>query len=542
MPSTPTSKSQVQAYRFMLKRMESALVRKDSVMMHDPMGSHMRSAVVGVLLAMVAAIGFVLFAVLSPAGSVPESNGVVIGKQSGAVYALINDANNKPRLVPTFNVTSARLILLANSSGGGGASAQGGSSPAAAAPSVVDDDALQGLPRDKKQGIVDGPQLLPVGPQRVSNDWAVCDTLPDNATATSGTPTTTVLGGVPNIGNEIDSSDQFLVTPNAGKDYYLIFRKSQYSHNPELKNSAVVKAKVDMSSSAAGTYQLRKQDARPISSAVLNAIPGTIDMTAPDIIGHGQTPSYSVPAGAKIGEILRTKQLDGSTQSYVLTATGKHLVSPQAAQAVEDVHGSPKHDVGSNDVVGIPDDTSYLPVDDYPTQVASGTPLSSADYPSMCAVWSYPNNAPSLTVRITQNHQPVVPAGKAPMKLSNPSTAGQLVSNFYLPTGQAAVVRDSTSSADAAAGPIYIISDLGVKYGFASSLTGMTPDQVAAGIGLGDPTSYPPAPDAIIRLLPQGTALDPAAALRTYDTMQPPATAGNYPNSLPGQQQQTGGN
>jgi len=541
MPSTPTSKSQVQAYRFMLKRMESALVRKDSVMMHDPMGSHMRSAVVGVLLAMVAAIGFVLFAVLSPAGSVPESNGVVIGKQSGAVYALITDANNNKRLVPTFNVTSARLILLANSSGGGGATAQGGSSPAAAAPSVVDDDVLQGLPRDKKQGIVDGPQLLPVGPQRISNDWAVCDTLPDNATATSGTPTTTVLGGVPNIGNEIGSGDQFLVTPNAGKDYYLIYRKSSLSPSPELKNSAVVKARVDMSSSAAGTYKLRKQDARPISSAVLNAIPGAKDLSAPNIPEHGQAPSYTVPDNATIGDILRTSQLNGTTQLYVLTATGKHQVSPQAAQAVLDVYNK-RHDVGSNDVVNMPDDTSYLPIDDFPTQIASGTPLSSADYPSMCAAWSYPNNTPRLTVRITQNHLPVVPAGKTAMKLSNPSTAGQRVDNFYLPTGQAAVVRDSTSTADAASGPVYVISDLGVKYGFASSMPGLTPDQVAAGIGLGDPSSYPPAPAAIVGLLPQGTALDPAAALRTYDTVQPPATAGNYPNSLPGQQQQTGGN
>ncbi len=29
MPSTPTTKSQVQAYRFVLRRMQSALVRKD---------------------------------------------------------------------------------------------------------------------------------------------------------------------------------------------------------------------------------------------------------------------------------------------------------------------------------------------------------------------------------------------------------------------------------------------------------------------------------------------------------------------------------
>jgi hypothetical protein len=190
----------------------------------------------------------------------------------------------------------------------------------------------------------------------------------------------------------------------------------------------------------------------------------------------------------------------------------------------------------------MPDDTSYLPIDDFPTQVASGTTLSSADYPSMCVAWSYPNNAPRLTVRITQNHLPVVPAGKSAMKLNNVSTAGQRIDNFYLPTGQAAVVRDSTSTADAGSGPVYVISDLGVKYGFASSMPGLSPDQVAAGIGLGDPTSYPPAPAAIVGLLPQGTALDPAAALRTYDTVQPPAGAGSYPTALPGQQQQTGGN
>jgi type VII secretion protein EccB len=516
--------------------MESALVRKDSVMLHDPMGSHMRSAVVGVLLAMVAAIGFVLFAVLSPAGSVPESNGVVIGKQSGAVYALITDANNKQRLVPTFNVTSARLILLANSSGSG---SSGGAAPAAAAPAVVDDDVLQGLPRDKKQGIVDGPQLLPVGSQRISNDWAVCDTLPDTATATSGTPTTTVLGGVPNIGTEIGQGDQLLVTPNGGHSYYLIYLKSQqYSRNPELKNSAVVKAKVDMTSSVAGTYKLRTQDARPISSAVLNAIPGTIDLTAPSISDRGQAPSYTAPDNAKIGDILHTVELNGVAEYYVLTSDGKHLVSPQAAQAVKDAYGSQKHDVGTNDVVNVPDDTSSLAIDDFPTQVAYGTPLSIADDPSMCAAWSYPNNTQRLTVRIVSGHQSVVPDGKAPIKLGTPSTDGQLVTDFYLPTGQAAVVRDSTSAADERVGPVYVISDLGVKYGFSSSLSGMTPDQVAAGVGLGDPSTYPPAPDAIVRLLPQGTSLDPAAALRTYDTMQPPAGAGSYPTAAPGNNQQ----
>ena len=48
MPSTPTTKSQVQAYRFVLRRMQSALVRKDAVMLHEPMRMHTRATIAGV--------------------------------------------------------------------------------------------------------------------------------------------------------------------------------------------------------------------------------------------------------------------------------------------------------------------------------------------------------------------------------------------------------------------------------------------------------------------------------------------------------------
>ncbi len=54
MSTSPTTKSQVQAYRFVLRRMESALVRKDAVMLHEPMRQHLRAMLVGLILAMVA--------------------------------------------------------------------------------------------------------------------------------------------------------------------------------------------------------------------------------------------------------------------------------------------------------------------------------------------------------------------------------------------------------------------------------------------------------------------------------------------------------
>jgi ESX secretion system ATPase EccB len=50
MSTDPTTKAQVQAYRFVLRRMESALVRKDAVMLHEPMRHHLWAMAVGLLL------------------------------------------------------------------------------------------------------------------------------------------------------------------------------------------------------------------------------------------------------------------------------------------------------------------------------------------------------------------------------------------------------------------------------------------------------------------------------------------------------------
>jgi len=60
MSTNPTTKSQVQAYRFVLRRMESALVRKDAVMLHEPMRHHLRAMAVGLILGMAELAAFFL--------------------------------------------------------------------------------------------------------------------------------------------------------------------------------------------------------------------------------------------------------------------------------------------------------------------------------------------------------------------------------------------------------------------------------------------------------------------------------------------------
>jgi ESX secretion system ATPase EccB len=58
MSTNPTTKAQVQAYRFVLRRMESALVRKDAVMLHEPMRHHLRATAVGLILGLLGLAAF----------------------------------------------------------------------------------------------------------------------------------------------------------------------------------------------------------------------------------------------------------------------------------------------------------------------------------------------------------------------------------------------------------------------------------------------------------------------------------------------------
>ncbi|AHI01546.1 type VII secretion protein EccB [Kutzneria albida] len=549
MPSTPTSKSQVQAYRFMLRRMESALVRKDAVMLHDPMSSHIRAVAVGVLVAMVISIGFVIFGVLNPAGSLPSEQGVVIGKQSGAVYALMGQAaQSNQRLVPTFNVTSARLLLLAQQQNGaqGGGAAQGGgqnaSAPPVAAVTVVDDDALKNVPRDKKQGLVDGPQLLPGAgsSQRVSNDWALCDTvnLANTPTPVTGKVTVTVLAGMSNLGTELGDSPILMVTPD--KTYYLVYKRPAPLYAPTQSsrvetNSRAVRAKVFLDDPAIkAAYRLDPAYATPVSTAMLNAIPQVADLKAPEIPSVNQPSKFNVK-GAVIGSVLHVTNGSDVDQRYVLLKDGTHKISPAAAHVLEfsnQVSGS-EIQAQPFDISQIREDTSEQPFDNFPQQASN--PVDPTQNQTSCVTWTYQGNEQHSTVTVLPKDTNPVPLDKKAQPIGTPSTDGQLVTQFYMPTGQAAVVRGSVSDQDKAfgtnagySGPIYVISDLGVKYGVASSTKGMTGTQVAQGLGLGDPATFPPAPAQIVGLLPSGTQLDPALATKTYDSASPPANVGSF--------------
>jgi ESX secretion system ATPase EccB len=100
--------------------------------------------------------------------------------------------------------------------------------------------------------------------------------------------------------------------------------------------------------------------------------------------------------------------------------------------------------------------------------------------------------------------------------VSTPSADGTRIQHFFMPPGRAAVVRGSRSKEDFNTGPIYLISDLGVKYG--------VPDAATADIlGL---SGQKPAYYSITNLLPDGASLNTRDVLQTYDSV--PVAPGSF--------------
>jgi type VII secretion protein EccB len=99
------SKHQVSGWKFLLNRIEHALVRRDASMLDDPGRGRNIALLIGVALACVCVAGAAVLAFFKPAKVVGDSK-IVADQDSGALYV-----NLDGRLYPALNLTSARLIV-----------------------------------------------------------------------------------------------------------------------------------------------------------------------------------------------------------------------------------------------------------------------------------------------------------------------------------------------------------------------------------------------------------------------------------------------
>jgi type VII secretion protein EccB len=549
MPSTPTTKSQVQAYRFVLRRMESALVRKDPVMLHDPMRSHKRATTVGVIVGVVGLVGFLLFGVLKPAPVVPSS-GIIIAQPSGSVYVVNQGAH---QLIPVFNVVSGRLLLAAGqqqSQGSAGGSPQAGQ---AAPVTTVDDDELGGYSIGQMTGIPDGPTALPK-PAQPATTWAVCDqlALDNNALdpASHAKLTTSVLVGLQNIGASLLPSQALLVSSDQGKTLWLVYGLASDINHP---NDSAVRAQLDGSSPVLSALGVDDRSSyRVVSPAVLNAIPVVAPITNPSTgLPQGQAPASLADLNLQVGQSFAVNQVGGGQRYYIVVPGGAQQVSQTTAQIA-------RYEQSGNNtrIPMVPpqnvNDLKYFTnslrvnVSEYPGPLPAI--IQATTKPVMCLGWQadYTNpQKPLAKTRVTTDFNLEVPADAqsptghmAMVQVGSGTDTGKIDQFFMNPKLGGVAVRGATSEGEFANGPIYAVDPRGVEFSIPDTYTAQV-----LGVANGTATGgLPPAPEAILNLLPPGgSPLSVQAVQHAVDGMPMPNVGHFLPPPSQQQQAQGGG-
>ncbi|MFD1147970.1 type VII secretion protein EccB [Saccharothrix hoggarensis] len=536
MASTPTTKSQVQAYRFVLRRMQSALVRRDAVMLHDPMRTHSRATAVGVLLGVIGLIGFLIFGFFSPDPQVDDQTQIAISKETGQVYVV---RQGKPKtLIPMTNLASARLLLLqmqqpdksqAAVAGSDAAAGQLNQGPQVAGgePKLVTEKALAKLAKGRLTGIPDGPDVLPAPEARIGSDWSVCDTLALdeslNDPAAPGKFTTTVLAGYSGGGELLDGNRALLVRAGTDdKQAYLIYKAPQ---NSKITSTSTVRAKVDLTKPEIRTaLNLSQKNPRAISTGLLNAIPEAKPLVAPDIPGRDQPVTYVSGVNLQVSDVIEVRRSGADPEFYVALKEGLQKVSRAAADLIRATYAQgaePKLvDIARINNAQTADQLDFA---DYPPDVPEVLEPNQNNR-VICLGWQAQNvNADNKSqhTKVTIAPSLPIPSDVVPVEINQVGATGEVVSQFAMAPGKAAVVRSATSTQDFASGPIHLITGRGVKYGIPDVLT-------AGALGLGA-DGFAPGPESILRLLPNGPQLNRNDASRSWDSIPVPKDNGLLP-------------
>ncbi|MET7768649.1 type VII secretion protein EccB [Nocardia sp. NPDC005366] len=482
MPSKPTTRWQVSGYRFLVRRMEHALVRRDVRMLHDPMRSQSRAYAVGLVLGLVVLAGCGILALLRPQDKI-GSNVLLIGKESGGVYVQIDGVVH-----PALNLASARL-------------ASGESGKAV----IVKESELGKKPRGQLIGIPGAPAALRYDKDGGGRAWTVCDVLKVDG---SKDLTTSVLAGAPQLGEKASvlGSDQALLV-KAKDTVYLVFDKKR--------------ARVDMNDRAVtDALGITGATPRPVGEGLVNTIPEVLPIISPKIDNPGGSVGYQVN-NHRIADVVQVPT--EPDKYYVVLRDGLQEVSKLTADIIRNANPTLSDDLRISQSDRTHADVSRaLKVDDYPLRAPSIIEVK--DHPVSCMSWKPISAAAEnkdggrraeLSV-ITGVALPIPDSAKL-VPLAQSDGSGPNADSVYVPPGTGAFVQTTGIEPDSRRkDSMFYIADTGVRYGIKNADA-----QKALGLDSESGVEPEPAPWPIVGLLASGPTLGREEAMVAHDGVSP---------------------
>ncbi|MEU8896887.1 type VII secretion protein EccB [Nocardia sp. NPDC048505] len=481
MPSKPTTRWQVSGYRFLVRRMEHALVRRDVRMLHDPMRSQSRAYAVGLVLGIVVLAGCGILALLRPQDKI-GSNTLLIGKESGGVYVVINDVVH-----PALNLASARL-----------ASGESGKA------TTVKESELGKKPRGQLIGIPGAPAALRFEKDGKGRTWTVCDV---RTGAGSTDLTTTVMAGNPELGAKaaVMPGDKALLVQAKDKTYLVYDSK---------------RAEVDMTERAVtDALGITGEKVQKVSEGLLNAIPEVLPLKAPKFDNLGGSVSYPIN-NHRVGDVVQVPS--EADTFYVVLADGLQPVSRLTADIIRNSNPKISDDIRISQAerTGAPVSKALL-VDEYPR--LAPRLVSQDDQLVSCMSWKpIPEAADNkdgkrADLNILTGVKLPIPDNAKTVPLAQADGSGANADSVYIPPASGAFVQTTGIEPDSRRkDSMFYIADTGVRYGIKNADA-----QKALGMDTDAGVKPEPAPWPIVGLLANGPTLGREEAMVAHDGVSP---------------------
>ena len=272
-----TQRDHVHAHQFMMGRMGSSLVLGDPSAVENPFNRVIAGLLVGVVLGVLALVGFGIFGWLVPGGSKAwqQAGALIVEKETGTTYIYRNGA-----LHPAMNIASARLIL------GPQARIQ-----------LTARGSLKGVPHGAPVGIPGAPQVLPQRATIARGPWLAC---PDRAGDRIG------LNLDPRAPAQQLADDRFAVVSSRDR-LYLLWRGKRHL----VKDRSVP--------AALGVANVEPVKAPPVWIGLL---PAGETLQAPRVPGEGEQGPAVAGRRHPVGTQFLQRVDGGQEQMFVLRRDG----------------------------------------------------------------------------------------------------------------------------------------------------------------------------------------------------------------------------
>jgi len=460
-------KDQLQSYQFLLQRVVSAVVMRETDPAQAPLRRGISAVFVGLMISVIVAAGFGVYGLLTKIGSGrwATDGAVVVEKETGAAYVY-----RAKSLTPALNYTSALLLS--------------GQTP----PKVfsVSRNALTGIRRGITRGIPGAPNALPDRKKITAAPWTLCS-IPGQDEAGNRISTTGLAVGRPPRGGRLLGKKGFLVADSRSRVSYLVWN----SHRFQISSPSTVIPSLF----GAGT------EAVTVGTAWLNGLPLGENVGPINVPNRGAA-SHDVP-GRRNGDLIFDKVGTGDEQHYLVfddglapvtklqkdILIGQFSMTPQEVPAA-DVNRAKKSgrlSAGFDQDARAPVEAPRLAEHNSVETVVCAVSRTADAQPEVIVDTAFPNIGPG-----TQTG-------------SQTALGGSLADFVAVPAGQVAVVR-AMASPSAPTGAYSIVTDIGIRYAVPSGEALAT-----LGYAPGDAVEMPA---SLVNRIPAGPTLSRVAAAR----------------------------